>query len=122
MSRGKPCNYYQGYCDSRAVCRPIDMDGPMMMLYMTLFTEEGIKIFFKRYWFVVLLGSLLILLMLSAFVYYCARFTPSDNPILHQETTVNNYYKQFHRKKRPAQGYSTVGSGVGMSGLSQTRM
>ena len=73
--------------------------------------------------FVVLLGSLLILLMLTAFVYYCARFTPSDNPILHQETTANQYYKPFHRKKRPAQGYSTVGTGVsGMGGMAATSM
>ena len=109
MSRGKPCNYYQGYCDALAVCREIDMDGPMRMLYYTFFTEEGIKIWFRRYWFVVLLGSLLILCMLSAFVYYCARFTPSDNPILHQETVANNYYKPFVRKRNQARtaGYST---------------
>ena len=41
QSRGKPCNYFQGYCDALAVCRDVDMDGPMRMLYFTFFTEEG---------------------------------------------------------------------------------
>ena len=41
LSRGMPCNYYKGYCDSLGVCEDIDMDGPMRMLYTTFFTEEG---------------------------------------------------------------------------------
>eukprot|EP00111_Clytia_hemisphaerica_P009754 TCONS_00028602-protein len=40
-SRGTPCDYYRGYCDALGDCQPIDMDGPMRLLYFTFFTEEG---------------------------------------------------------------------------------
>lgn len=100
MTRGTPCDYYKGYCDALGKCQGIDMDGPLRMLYYTFFTEEGIKIWFARYWYVVLLGAILILCMLTAFVYYCQAFTPTNNPKLNDVRPV----KPIRRRRQQA-GY-----------------
>ncbi|XP_065646645.1 disintegrin and metalloproteinase domain-containing protein 10 isoform X2 [Hydra vulgaris] len=109
LSRGMPCNYYKGYCNSQAVCEDIDMDGPMRMLYATFFTEEGIKFWFRRYWFVIILASLLILCVLTAFVYYCQSFTPSDNPYIENKKV----HKPLTKKRRQAQGADRYQAGGG---------
>jgi len=112
MSRGTPCNYYKGYCDALGTCQDIDMDGPMRLLYFTFFTEEGIKIWFSRYWFVLLLGSFLILCMLAAFVYYCQHFTPSNNPALQEKKPHKAIRK---RRKQVGGGFQTGGRPIPMA-------
>lgn len=47
MSRGRPCNYYKGFCNSLGDCEDINMDGPLRLLYYTFFTEEGMYIAFS---------------------------------------------------------------------------
>lgn len=111
MSRGRPCNYYKGFCNSLGDCEDINMDGPLRLLYYTFFTEEGIKIWFKRYWFVVLLGSFLILCMLTAFVYYCQHFTPSNNPALNAKKP----HKPLRTRRKHVGGYQTGGRPIPMA-------
>jgi len=94
------------------------MDGPMRKLYITFFTEEGIKFWFRRYWFVVILGSCLVLAMMAVFVYYCARFTPIDNPLKTEKTTKKGtvYYKPLVRQRRGGRGGYNVGGGAYATG------
>ena len=66
-------------------------------------TYVGIKIWFARYWFVLILGSFLILCMLAAFVYYCQHFTPTDNPALNERKP----HKPL-RKRRTVGGYQAA--------------
>ena len=66
----------------------------------------GIKIWFSRYWYVVLLGSLLILCMLTAFVYYCQHFTPSNSAVLQD---VKPHKPLRKRRKRVGGGYTGGG-------------
>ena len=40
---GSPCDDLKGYCDVFAVCRRVDMEGPLLRLKQKFFTVEGIR-------------------------------------------------------------------------------
>ena len=40
---GTPCDNLNGYCDVFAICRRVDMEGPLLRLKQKFFTVEGKK-------------------------------------------------------------------------------
>jgi len=56
------------------------MDGPLKSILKTFFTYEGIKEWLAKYWFVISTCTLLLVSFMLAFIYSCARYTPSSNP------------------------------------------
>lgn len=97
---GNPCQSYNGYCDALGKCQMIDMDGPLKSLLKTFFTYEGIKEWIAKYWFVISTCTLLLLSFMLAFVYSCARFTPSSNPEKEYKHPTKPLPGQKPRKRR----------------------
>ncbi|XP_048587301.1 disintegrin and metalloproteinase domain-containing protein 10 [Nematostella vectensis] len=80
-SAGSPCANMHGYCDAFAVCRRLDLDGPLKRLKEKFFTVKGLKELVKEKWWAILLGIIAAIVFVALLVFCCARYTPSSNPI-----------------------------------------
>ncbi|KAK3728249.1 hypothetical protein QZH41_019618 [Actinostola sp. cb2023] len=94
---GSPCSNMQGYCDVFAVCRKVDMSGPLRRLTERFFTVKGIKQTVKEYWWVILIGIIAGVIIIAIMIFVCVRYTPSSNPIREQKRPAKKLPK---RKKK----------------------
>jgi len=99
---GNPCHDYLGYCDALGDCQMIDMDGPFKTLLKTFFSFNNVKTWLAKYWFVVTACTLMLISFMIAFLTFCTRYTPSDNPEKeYKKPTKRIIGKKNARQRRP---------------------
>lgn len=98
---GTPCDNLNGYCDVYAICRRIDMEGPLLRLKQKFLTVEGLKETVKKYWWAILIGTIAFCVFIGLFVFLCARYTPSSNP--HKEAKKPAKTLPGRKKRNPQQ-------------------
>ncbi|XP_063619543.1 disintegrin and metalloproteinase domain-containing protein 10 [Cydia splendana] len=80
---GSPCDNFQGYCDVFLKCRAVDAEGPLARLKNLLLnraTLQTVQAWVIEQWWAVLIGGVLLIVCMGAFVKCCAVHTPSSNP------------------------------------------
>ncbi|XP_074661088.1 disintegrin and metalloproteinase domain-containing protein 10-like isoform X2 [Tubulanus polymorphus] len=83
LPAGAPCNNYQGYCDVFHKCRGVDADGPLARLKNMIFNPQTlteIKDWIEKYWWAVLIMSIVLVAGMAIFIKVCSVHTPSQNP------------------------------------------
>ena len=71
---GTPCDNLNGYCDVFAVCRRVDMEGPLLRLKRQFFTVEGKKKLHSFYFFNFCLHYLPVSLLVEMPLRLCSDF------------------------------------------------
>ncbi|KAF0313192.1 Disintegrin and metalloproteinase domain-containing protein 10 [Amphibalanus amphitrite] len=68
---GTPCNQYTGYCDVFQMCREVDPIGPLATLKNLFLSDKSLSVvkeFMDRYWYMIVLCLIIVILSLIAVI------------------------------------------------------
>ncbi|XP_037090955.1 disintegrin and metalloproteinase domain-containing protein 10-like [Pollicipes pollicipes] len=84
---GTPCNQYAGYCDVFQQCREVDPIGPLATLKDLLLSDQSLSVvkeFMDQYWYMIVLGLVIIILSLIAVIRIFGKSPPQRSRRRHR--------------------------------------